>query len=548
MSDRTPAGPQPTRAVPLEFKTDGSVEALTFQSPTEFKIGALIEVPPMKVIPVVFLPGIMGSNLRKRSNPKIKVWHPPNNTEATGAVREGMFENSKDRQLAFIPDEAEVDPDGLVVISNQLVRLSQSTAKKVRGWGTVHYDSYGSFLTYLEQHLNRVFPNKVLDPEWMKVIEYQNARQWGSHKPNSFDRLDTNHLALLSRVHFPVYAVGYNWLQSNEKSAEYLSKKINEIFEQWPKPHACNQVLMVTHSMGGLVARRCSQLIPDKILGIVHGVMPALGAAATYKRMKAGFEGPASPILGSNETEATASISNAAGPLELLPQPNYNHSKPWLHFKSLSKNPNGERETQWLPASDPYADIYEKDAKFTWYGLVNSDLIDPAKAYNHKNGGPWSAYIKNLKQAQSFHQTLDGFYHPNTRAYYGADADQMAWGSIGWDFRTPPYRVSLEGSARSSHQSDGTGMIQVELNGIQTAYEISKPDAIGDGTVPADASGGAPANASIVQQCYRLHGFDHQFAFNNDRVRLVVLHSLAKIAQRSPLVGSFSSKRSPASK
>jgi predicted alpha/beta hydrolase family esterase len=59
------------------------------------------------------------------------------------------------------------------------------------------------------------------------------------------------------------------------------------------------KVIIVTHSMGGLVARYASQVsgAKDKILGIVHGVIPDLGSPAAYRRMKVGAkqEGMAGP-------------------------------------------------------------------------------------------------------------------------------------------------------------------------------------------------------------------------------------------------------------
>ncbi len=66
----------------------------------------------------------------------------------------------------------------------------------------------------------------------------------------------------------------------------------------------CHKVILVTHSMGGLVARYYSECLTepgpgrDKIYGIVHGVMPSIGAAATYTRMKRGTENPESGMAG----------------------------------------------------------------------------------------------------------------------------------------------------------------------------------------------------------------------------------------------------------
>ena len=51
------------------------------------------------------------------------------------------------------------------------------------------------------------------------------------------------------------------------------------------------KVIIVTHSMGGLVARRAAMMLAeqgqeDKILGVVHGAQPVMGAPALYRRLR----------------------------------------------------------------------------------------------------------------------------------------------------------------------------------------------------------------------------------------------------------------------
>ena len=113
------------------------------------------------------------------------------------------------------------------------------------------------------------------------------------------------------------------------------------------KDGLCKQVIVVTHSMGGLVARWAVEKegAKDKVLGVVHGVQPATGAAAAYWRMKAGFErtkrfgfefpNPAAWVLGTNGEEVTALLGWMPGGLQLLPGPDYTDnagSKKWLRL------------------------------------------------------------------------------------------------------------------------------------------------------------------------------------------------------------------------
>jgi pimeloyl-ACP methyl ester carboxylesterase len=524
-----------TRPVPLLYNPDGSVEAFTALSPTTFQVYAHIEVPPQRVIPVLLVPGIMGSNLCKKRNRDEKVWSPPNGAiQSAQAGGSGAFNPPAKRQLAFIPDEAEVDPSGPVALPAGVPWLNETVARDLRGWGTVHMASYGGLLGYLEYQLNRVVSQQQLQGDWISVLKDQAAAGWGAQKPQAFKPVSDEEVRRLRRVFYPVYAVGYNWLQSNEQSARFLQTRIDEIIGQWKKPYECSQVLLITHSMGGLVARRCAQWAAGKIVGIVHGVMPALGAAATYKRMRAGFESLPAAVLGWNEAEATASIANAPGPLELLPQLNYNNGKPWLQVQARNAGKGGAPyRTQMLPLKDPYAEIYEKDAKSCWYGLVNSDLIDPAHLFG---GRQWAAYMKNLKRARDFHGGLGDSYHPLTHAYYGADKNNLAWSTCTW--RTHAFSVGavpdmLQGTAPDS---DGTGEIALMFDKLKAVFKLDGPSSAGDDTVPADASGAAPTASPNVKQCYRMTGFTHQRAYDNDQVRQVLLHSIATLLQTTPQV------------
>lgn len=126
---------------------------------------------------------------------------------------------------------------------------------------------------------------------------------------------------------FPVHAVGYNWLQSNDDSGKAIAQRVEKImadYRQWG--FQCEKVIVVTHSMGGLVGRALVHpkigKMQDKVLGVVHGVQPAIGAATGYKRMRCGFEDPglgittltnsiAAKICGNMGAEVTAVLANS---------------------------------------------------------------------------------------------------------------------------------------------------------------------------------------------------------------------------------------------
>lgn len=110
---------------------------------------------------------------------------------------------------------------------------------------------------------------------------------------NGYQVLTKEMLREAAEFRYPVYAVGYNWLQTNGKAADYLAGKIEAIIDRCRKELRvkCDHgVILVTHSMGGLVGRMCAKRYPALIQGVVHGVQPAVGAGTAYRRVRAGWE------------------------------------------------------------------------------------------------------------------------------------------------------------------------------------------------------------------------------------------------------------------
>jgi len=90
----------------------------------------------------------------------------------------------------------------------------------------------------------------------------------------------------------------------------------------------------------------------EKVLGIVHGVMPAIGAGAAYKRMRCGVEGDdiAAKVIGNKGTLMTAVLGNAQGGLKLLPSQAYGNN--WLQVKH-----KGGTIMNLPTKGDPYEEI-----------------------------------------------------------------------------------------------------------------------------------------------------------------------------------------------
>src|SRR5579863_2470307 len=107
--------------------------------------------------------------------------------------------------------------------------------------------SYGSFLVWLENALNDAdasteYGVKGLRAELMNKL----VAEAPGVEPLTYDEV-----ALSYKYQFPVHAVGYNWLQSNVKSAQRLRDRIEQFMEHYRSEfgYMCDKVILVTHSM-----------------------------------------------------------------------------------------------------------------------------------------------------------------------------------------------------------------------------------------------------------------------------------------------------------
>ena len=234
---------------------------------------------------------------------------------------------------------------------------------------------------------------------------------------------------------YPVHAIGYNWLHSNGEAAKDVAQRIREIIAYYKRlKFDCSKVIVVTHSMGGLVGRALIHPdygnAQDLVAGIVHGAMPAVGAAAAYKRIRMGFEGSgiegyiAKKVLGDTGPKVTAVLANSPGGLQLLPSERYGAG--WL------KASVDGREVMSLPQSDPYSEIYTVQDK--WYRLINEAWINPAVL----NTSNIDNAIRSLTLAKKFHHQIGETYHSETYLSYGADPKQKAWGEVIWSTQRAP--------------------------------------------------------------------------------------------------------------
>jgi len=563
-------GPAPTRLVPTAWDEQGNEIAQSVLTGQRMKVRALCLTSPDIVMPIVFVPGIMGTRLRLKGRDKGPAWFPPEGGWETLALAlKHVVRTAADRQRLLNPDSTEVDEDGPAFpddISKTLLAFApgKSDAERIkwRGWGQLHADSYLPILSLLETSMALIFDpasqGKKLTSHWQElVMARQDAGKLGAQKP--FTPLQEKQLREAAELLYPVHAVGYNWLQSNKVSAQRLAKEIERITAYYrSKGRSCEQVILVTHSMGGLVARACAELpeMAERILGVVHGVMPALGAPATYKRIRAGFEGAGQVVLGRNAAECTAVMANASGPLELLPTAQYKTwsnrgERHWLRVSYVGIGQRGmaEEMESFLGEGDPYRNIYLNNSS-DWWKLIREDLIDPAgkedrapsREGKQVTGNAYSSDFKrfrdNLEIAAKLHSLIKDRYHANTYAYYASDPEQPAWNEVHWKIRSSVPKDPANGKLVAD---DLNGSVTLLFDGgKRRTFRIQEGTGKGDGTVPAESAESATKHViQMFKQGGKANGHDsyeHQYSYNAPIAQSVCLYSIVKMVAESDLI------------
>ncbi|MDM2928396.1 hypothetical protein [Citrobacter sp. Cm046] len=489
---------------------------------------------PDRVIPVVFLPGVMGSNLMSPDGKSI--WK----VDGTWSMKSWLVRGAEERKKLLDPTKTVVDPSGKIETESPEERLLFKSRRE-RGWGEVGAMSYGTFLPWLQEALNdnqTMLKNKTSKNGSLTLRERLLDKALGAETGES--NLTTGEVALSYQYLFPVHAVGYNWLQSNVNSAKTLVKRIEKIIGDYKASgRKCEKVILVTHSMGGLVARYYSELLEGdygqkNILGIVHGVMPDRGAPMAYKRMKAGEAVPVGLVIGSSGAEMTPVLAQSPGPLQLLPGKGYGMG--WFHVEGLK---------QPLPQTDPYKEIYTQ--RSAWWGLCEERFINPdnKKMDKVQLEKDWQSYVDVIENyVQTFIEDLSGHYHGHTYAFYGNDGKkypsyaELHWKDVSGEHAPEAYRslVSEQGEtfypADKFNQTTRYATLETpDLGYVTRKYELSPPAEDGDGTVPVRAAvictPGLKAQLGV--------GVDHEGAYKSDDTmdaRWFTLRSIIKIAQQ----------------
>lgn len=524
----------------------------------------IVYISPRQAIPIVFVPGIMGTPLLATGENKKLVkhldgrwsWFP----DSLWWLGFGNFKgfntlSPTNRKILLDPHKTQVPSktgeNSLIFLDEKNCILPMSEMK-ARGWGTVILgdQGYGSFLNFLEENFRNIYSHGKMNDNLKKGLtgSTEDVEEF-----SGYEKITNEDLKIVSGWSYPVYACGYNWLKGNEDSAKELDKYIDFVLQdcQTRLKHTCEKVIIVTHSMGGLVARMCAKNNSNNIMGIVHGVQPAIGAGTAYYRVRAGWEDVVGrTAIGANSSEVTP-IFASPGPLQLLP--NHLYGNNWLIARW--EKAKGEVLMQLPQKNDPYNEIYAVSDK--WWRLMDPYLIDPT---SNDVAQTWDKYLFNLQKAKKFHADLGDYYFTPTYVHYGSGKETPAWNKVTWiitplknstmlwspkpsqhqvstlalksDTRTNNLIVNnLETAGKIAYSRfDGQGVVGADYAGDAYRAFMDSQDEGGDGTVPSH-SGQAPT--THVKFTAKLKGFSHGTSYDNKTVRAVTVHSIINIAKRA---------------
>ena len=311
-----------------------------------------------------------------------------------------------------------------------------------RGWSEVLFDgAYGSMLQHTEKHMNNMVLSGKLHPVWrgtagLGASVMKDPSSFGGVSGNPITEDD---LKKIAACWYPVHAMGYNFVQSNGVTAVTIAKRLRGLVKHYrERGFKCHEVILVTHSMGGLLARALihpdyGKIVNDNdltILGIYHSVMPAIGAAGAYKRMRFGFLEKSGPfnkktaqVLGIDGEHATAMVANAPAALEMMPSVAYGAN--WIKVVDDKDRILWSWPQEGQNALDS---IYLRPSS-NWWRLINPMWVNPANI-PHEKGGGLKNVTQRIKDAFAFSHSIEKYFHKQTYASYCESKDYLSYGEV----------------------------------------------------------------------------------------------------------------------
>ena len=270
--------------------------------------GTTLDVEITYHFPIVFLPGIMGTRLKIQQADSFISWDP----DDEDGMRNYLIEKAlvdKRRELdagnsaSFFKNMESAS--SVFDISQLYPAESQQLAMKAGRGERLSLDEQNKMAFFRLDQLDVAtdangfaMNTDVFEAERERLIERGwNEPVWKYYGPMllALERAQRSHGEDRIRGgNCPVYACGYDWRQSNALSARRLQRRLQTFREREERITGSppDGFILVTHSMGGLVARSYLEQFADEadeqIAAVVHISQPAHGAPILYRRLKTG--------------------------------------------------------------------------------------------------------------------------------------------------------------------------------------------------------------------------------------------------------------------
>jgi pimeloyl-ACP methyl ester carboxylesterase len=390
----------------------------------------------VRVVPIIFVPGVMGTRLHF---PRIdESWNPDSTWDMLHWAR--ISAERARRELHFS------QPATIIETHDDL-----TAGQRQRGWAGMVTEFYLPFLRHLEG-------------------------------------------VPFSCVRTTVWAVGYDWRQGNRQSGAWLNTHIGDILDR----EEADEYVLISHSMGGLVARACLKDhagTAAKLRGVIHVCQPVQGAPVFYRRMYTGaipdLDGGRglSMIMGRDPEEFATLLSGLRGPCELIPNNQYRSAgRHWL----------------WGPPRVSHGTVVAPPSPFTgtMYTHYRATVAPPGIAWS-LTGLAATALRTRMDEAEAFHRWLGTYKHPRTWAIYSTTL------ATDTEVHFPGHPIAV--AVRLVRPAEGDGTVPASsASALFTSTETS-----------TDPTGMAFLLQASMKQC-EVSGVDHADAFNDGSVRTVL--------------------------
>jgi pimeloyl-ACP methyl ester carboxylesterase len=438
-----------------------------------FAAGAARDTLSFGCTPIVFVPGVMGSRLAVPA--ASRSWDPDRvipmtewiaftsaarrlnrralSSSTSSASPLTTFSNEASEAIAKLP--------ALARIRNKAIRLGNDAGSslddyygRIRNWTAVLWGFYGELLGLLETTFN-------------------------------------------SDLEHPVFAFGYDWRSSNKESGLAFAAFVEDVLSGFSGK--AKDVIVITHSMGGLVVRAAlaaAGSLDAQIRGVIHGAQPSNGAVAMYRRFFTGTrpsldgwgykEEFLGSIMGNDPATFAYNVSGASGPLQLLPNDDFGKDCPgWLSAAGVSVD---------------LTNVFAAYGKYKWPGLIGpTDLGQSQLGSASEISGNTivNELVFNLGVAKDFHRIIASSWHRNTYVVLSTGLDTDDSTHFG-TYPTPLDPASL-GAGAGSIEGDqspidprvfdpprwiapswGSSAAESDLTGLKVGT--------GDGTVPENSA------------------------------------------------------------